>query len=213
VPKKRFGMRLFLFVIAAILLNAYEVNILSVNQDTAVIDKYVKKGVSGVVLCPYEGKRIVCARAVCFGKRAKLKVYDDLKNDAFALPLVTPKKGDKILLAKDYDRILIIAPNQFKYLKTKEKYKNATIINPDIFATFIEDAPTKEDFVNFAKKMNIGRIIFVLDKVYEVDAYSFYAIKTYGKNDVKYKSAFFTTFPNNIKNKNFEELYMSYIKR
>ena len=110
-------MRLFLFVIAAILLNAYEVNILSVNQDTAVIEKYVKKGVSGVVLCPYEGKKIICARVVCFGKRAKLKIYDDLKKEAFALPLVVPKKGDKILLAKDYDRILIIAPNQLEYLK------------------------------------------------------------------------------------------------
>ena len=93
-------MRLFLLVIAAILLNAYEVNILNVNQDTAVIDNYVKKGVSGVVLCPYEGKRIICARAVCFGKRAKLKIYDNLKNEAFALPLVVPKKGDKILFSK-----------------------------------------------------------------------------------------------------------------
>ena len=206
-------MRLFLLVIATILLNAYEVNIISVNQNTVKIDKYVKKGVSGVMLCPYDGKKIICARVVCFGKRAKLKIYDDLKKDSFALPLVTPKKGDKIILAKNYDRILIIAPNQIEYLKAKAKYKNATLISPDIFATFIEDAPTKEDFINFAKKMNIGRIIFVLDKVYEVDAYSFYAIKTYGKNDVKYKSAFFTTFPNNITNENFEKLYKSYIKR
>jgi hypothetical protein len=201
-------MRLFLLVIATILLNAYEVNIISVNQDTAVIDKYVKKGVSGVVLCPYEGKRIICARAVCFGKRAKLKIYDDLKKDSFALPLVTPKKGDKIILAKNYERILIIAPNQAEYLKIKAKYKNATIISPDIFATFIEDAPRKEDFINFAKKMNIGRIIFVLDKVYEVDAYSFYAIKIYEKNSVKYTNAFFTTFPNHLKIAN----YKSYIK-
>lgn len=206
-------MRFFLSVVAAVLLNAYEVNIINVNNDTAVIDKYVKKGVSGVVLCPYDGKKIICARAVCYGKKAKLNVYDDLKNDAFALPLVTPKKGDKILLAKDYDRILIIAPNQLEYLKIKQNYKNATIISPDIFATFIEEAPSKEDFINFAKKMNIGRIVFVLDKVYEVDAYSFYAVKSYGKNSVKYTNAFFTTFPNNIKNENFEKLYKSYIKR
>ena len=201
-------MRLFLFIIAAILLNAYEVNIISVKQNTVKIDKYVKKGVSGVVLCPYEDKKIICARAVCFGKRAILRVYDELKNDAFALPLVTPKKGDKIILAKNYDRILIIAPNQIEYLKAKAKYKNATLISPDIFATFLEKAPTKEDFINFAKKMNIGRIIFVLDKVYEVDAYSFYAIKSYGKNSVKYTNAFFTTFPNHLKIAN----YKSYIK-
>ena len=90
-------MRWVLSFLIFLSLNAYEVNILSVNNDIAIIDKYVKKGVSGVVICPYEDKKIICARAISFGKKAKLAIYDNLKNEAFALPIVYPKK-DKLLL-------------------------------------------------------------------------------------------------------------------
>ena len=145
-------MRIFILILTIVCLNAYEVKITGVNADVVTLDKYVKKGVSGVVLCPSEGKNIICARITAFGKKAKLSVYEELKNDAFALPNVFPKKGDTILLAKNYNRILIIAPNQLEYLKVKEKYKNATIISPDNFAAFVEEIPTQEDFVKFAKK-------------------------------------------------------------
>ena len=206
-------MRWLVFAVFAVLLNGYEVTITSVNSDIVTLDKYVKKGVSGVVLCPFEGKKIICARAVTFGKKAKLSVYDNLKNEAFALPIVLPKKGDKILLAKDYDRILIIAPNQLEYLKIKEKYKKATIISPDNFAEFLEDKPRRENFINFAKKMDIGRFIFVLDKIYEVDANSFYVVKKYGKNSAKYNEIFFTTYPKfDIKDNNMIIYYKNMIK-
>jgi len=188
-------MRWFFLFLSVVLLNGYEVTINSVSSDIVTLDKYVKKGISGVVLCPYQNKKIICAKAVAFGKKAKLEIYDNLKNEAFALPVVLPKKGDKIILAKNYDRIMIIAPNQYMYLTVKEKYKNAVIISPDVFANFLEDVPTKNEFINFAKKMDIGRYIFVLDKVYEVDADSFYAIKKYGENSQKYKEMFFTTYP------------------
>ncbi|ACM93549.1 conserved hypothetical protein [Nautilia profundicola AmH] len=206
-------MRWLFWLLAAVLLSGYEVSITNINGDVVTLDKYVKKGVSGVVLCPFEGKHIICAKAVTYGKKAKLKVYDNLKNEAFALPVVLPKKGDKILLAKNYNRILIIAPNQYLYLKTKENYKNAIIINPDNFAAFLEDIPTREEFINFAKKMDIGRYVFVLDKIYEVDADSFYAIKKYGKNSQKFKEMFFTTYPKfDINDKNMIAYYKSLIK-
>jgi hypothetical protein len=196
-----------------VLLNAYSVTITGVNSDTVTLDKYVKNGVSGVVLCPYGGREIICARAVCHGKKAKLLVYKDLKNNAFALPVVLPEKGDKILLAKNYDRILIIAPNQLEYLKMKEKYKNATVISSDNFAAFLDGIPSRKDFINFADKLNIGRIIFVLDKIYEVDADSFYVIKEYGNVHAGYKEMFFTTYPKfDLKGKNIVAYYKSMIK-
>ena len=206
-------MRWLYFVLAAVLLNGYEVTITGINGNIVSLDKYVKKGVSGVVLCPYENKKIICAKAVTFGKKAKLEIYDNLKNEAFALPVILPKKGDKIILAKNYNRIMIIAPNQYLYLKTKEKFKNAVIISPDIFANFLEEIPTKNEFINFAKKMDIGRYVFVLDRVYEVDADSFYAIKKYGKNTQKFKEIFFTTYPKfDINGKNMTAYYKSLIK-
>jgi len=206
-------MRWLFLVLTAVLLNGYEVTITNRNGDVVTVDQYVKKGVSGVVVCPYEGKNIICARAVMNGKKGKLEVYDNLANKAFALPLVLPKKGDKILLAKNYHRIMIIAPNQDIYLKVKENYKNDSVISPDVLAAFLEELPSKKEFVKFAKKMNIGRYVFVLDKIYEVDAESFYVINKYGKNSQNYKNIFFTSYPKlDIKENNLIAYYKSLIK-
>ncbi len=205
--------RWIFLVFSFIVLQAYEVTITNLKNNIAFIDKNIKVGITGVVLCPYEDKKIICAKAVSYGKKVKLYNYDNLKNRAFALPVVLPKKGDKIIFAKDYNRVMIIAPNQISYLKLKEKYKNMTLISPDILAPFLDDVPTKKEFINFAKKMDIGRYIFVLDKIYEVDANSFYVIKKYGKNDAKYKEIFFTSYPKfSIKDKNMISYYKSLIK-
>jgi len=93
-------------------------------------------------------------------------------------------------------------------------YQNFTIISPDVFAPFIDDLPEVEDFKNFAKDFNIGRIIFVLDKIYEVDSFSFYAVKVKDINfKAKYKKAFFVSYPNfDITAKNIEKYYKSIIK-
>ena len=201
-------MRWILFFLIFLSLNAYDVKILDTNSNIAFINKYVEKGISGVVICPYENKKIICAKAIFFGKKVKLEVYDNLKNKAFAVPIVYPKKGDKIIFAKNYNRVLIIAPNQREYLKVRENYQNNTIISPDIFASFIDEIPTKEEFIDFAKEMDIGRYIFVLDKIYEVDANSFYIIKKFGKNNAKYKEIFFT----NYKKEGIKENLLSYYK-
>jgi hypothetical protein len=206
-------MRFLVVLLCVIYAFGMEANIENVNKNIVTLNKPVTKGVSGVVLCPYEGKEIICARAVSLGKKAELKIYDNLKNDAFALPVVSPKKGDKIIFGKNYDRILIIAPNQEEYLKVKNRYKNATVISSDNFAAVIDDIPTKKDFVNFAKKLDIGRIVFVLDKIYEVDAYSFYAVKKYGNVSAKYNKIFFTTYPDfDLQQKKIISYYKKLIK-
>jgi hypothetical protein len=206
----------------------YEVKIKNIQNENIEVDKYVKRGVSGIVLCPYENKEIICARAVMLGTKGILRAYDNLKNDAFALPHVMPKIGDKIVLAKDYNRVMIIAPNQKSYLKVKKFLGNKTFISPDTFLTFLDEFPTKEDFINFAKKMDIGLYVFVLDKIYLVDAYSFYAIKEYElKENYRYVNPFFVTYTkfkisssitSKVKNlfssdiKNYQEYYKSLIK-
>jgi hypothetical protein len=205
----RFLIVLFLVINAF----ALEANIVRVDKNIVTLDKTVTKGMSGVVLCPYQNKEIICAKAVAFRNKAELLIYDNLKNDAFALPVVTPKKGDKIIFAKNYNRILIIAPTQEEYIKIKSKYKNATVISSDNFAAMIEELPKRSDFINFAKKLDIGRIIFALDKIYEVDAYSFYVIKKYGQVNAKYNKIFFTTYPAfDLKDKNIINYYKKLIK-
>ena len=208
---------IFVFLLAvAAFSQGISVKILSMKGDKITINGNLKKGINGVVLCPYENNKIICARAESLGgNEAKLYVYKALKNDAFALPLVVPKKGDEVLFAKDYSRIMIIALNQTSYLKTKEKYSKNTIIPIDLFAVFLNDNPTKKDFINFAKKMNIGRYIFVLDKIYEVDALSMQVINSYSNNykNKKFKLPFFTYYRfYDIKIKNPINYYKNLIK-
>lgn len=206
-------MRWLVLVLVSVFLFGYEVSIKSVNKNKAFLNETVQKGKSGIVLCPYNGMKIICARAVSFGDYAKLYTYDDLKNDAFALPLVKPKRGDGIVFGKDDKRIMIIAPTQTQYLKLKEKYKDSVVISSDVFASYIDELPKKKNFIEFAKKMNIGKYIFVLDKIYEVDAYSFYVLNSFGSNSDKYKKIFFTTYPDfDIKSENIIKYYKKFIK-
>lgn len=211
-------MRLILILLSAVLAFSYgiKVKILQVKGNRIIINATLKKGINGIALCPYENSEIICARVVSLGEdEALLYDYKSLKNKAFALPLVFPKKGDKAIFAKDYSRIMIIAPNQTLYLKIKEKYSKNTIIPIDTFALFLDKKPTKREFINFAKKMNIGRFVFVLDKIYEIDALSFQVINSYPNpyKTKKFKVPFFTYYNNyNMKIKNPINYYKSLIK-
>ena len=207
---------IFVLFLAVFAFAKIDATIISVNKDEALIDKNIKTGISGLVICPYSNEKIICARAVAFGKKVKFYNYETLKNDAFALPLVVPKSGDKIVFEKDYNRIMIIAPNQEIYLMLKKKYQTENvIISPDVFAAFLDDMPGINDFRNFAKVMNIGRYVFALNnKVYEVDSYSFYVINSHLlQKNASYTKAFFTYFSNfDIKTKNIQNYYLHLLK-
>jgi len=211
-------MRIFLILFLFVFSFSMEITTISnVKKNIISLSQNVKKGTSGIVLCPYENKKIICARCVSLGeKKAKLYVYKELENKAFALPIVYPKKGDKVIFSKNYNRIMIIALNQEVYLKLKEKYQNRfTIIPIDVFAAFLDDVPTKKDFVKFAREMNIGLFIFALDKIYFVDGESFYNInsKDYDfKVNLKFKRPFYSSYNFDITLKNPIEYYKKFIK-
>ena len=209
-------MRIFFILLFTISLYAggLVTQITNVSGNVITTEAHLKKGISGIVLCPYEKEEIICARCVSAGEnKALLYSYKALKNDAFALPVVFPKKGDKVIFGKNYKRIMIIAPNLETYLKLKNRFKNFTIIPVDLLGAFLEDEPTKADFINFAKKMDIGMYIFALDKLYEVDALSFYAIN---EEDFefkgKFKLPFYTSYPFDFDIKNPVSYYKSMIK-
>jgi len=209
----RIVLILFLFVFSF----SMETNIVNVKKDFIFVNQKVKKGTSGIVLCPYNNEKIICARCISLGdKKAKLYVYKNLKNPAFALPLVYPKKGDKVIFGKNYNRIVIIAPNQEIYLKLKEKYQNNFIIIPiDVFGAFLDDIPTKKDFISFARKMDIGFFVFALDKIYFVDGESFYMInsKNYDfKVNLKFKKPFYSSYDYDVNLKNPIDYYKHLIK-
>ena len=208
-------MRIFFILFLGVYLFGLQTEIVDINKDIITLNKNVKRGISGVVLCPYEGRKIICANCLSLGnQKAKLEIYDNLKNDAFALPVVYPKLKDEVIFGKDYNRVLIVALNQISYLKVKENLKGKVVIPVDTFAAFLDGLPTREDFIKFAKKMDIGVIVFVLDKVYFVDANSFYVVgeKNLNFNVKKFKLPFYSSYNFDIKEKNIINYYKKMLR-
>jgi hypothetical protein len=204
-------MRFLLFLFAAVFINAKIVSLVDVKGDRGEVNESVKRGVSGYVICPFDNQEIICARAVFYGKSVKFKAFDELQNRAFALPVVRPKKDDKIIL-NPYKRAVIIAPNQELYLKVKDYFSNKTLIHPDVLYVYLEGEVSKKGLINFAKDMNIDEYIFVLDRVYEVDANSFFAINSFDKFGTKsYNTLFFNSYSQK-KSKNMLKEYKRMIK-
>jgi len=207
--------KLFILFIAIFLNAAYISTITNVKGLNVKLDRHIREGISGVVLCPYENEKIICAKAISLGNYARLYTYENLKNDAFALPLVYPKKGNKIIFGKNYHRMMIIAPNQNIYLSLKNRFKHLSIIPIDVFAAFLDDeVPTKEDFVEFANKMDIGLYIFVLDKIYLVDANTLYVLNEEDSpfNIKRFKKPFYSSYRFDIKKENMLNYYKNILK-
>jgi len=204
-------MRFFVLFVIAVLGFSQDIILEKVNGSIGYINKSIQKGRSGYVICPFDKKEIICAKVIFFGNKVKFENYDELKNNAFALPVVTPKAKDKIIL-NNYKRILIIAPTQELYLKIKDMYKNKTVIHPDLLYVYLDGEISKEGLEEFAKIMNIDEYIFVLDKIYEVDANSFYAIKTFSKVNIHYKFIFYNSYKKGKTSKNMIKEYKSFIK-
>jgi hypothetical protein len=202
-------MRIILLFFIAVISFAFEVKIKKVVGDKIFLNSYVQKGLSGIVVCPYMKEEIICARVISNGKEANLYAYAKLKNNAFGLPLVYPKPGDKVIFGKNYNRIVIIAPNQTTYLKLKNRYKGNSIISPDVLVAFLGDEVDKKELINFAKDMDIGRYIFALkDGLYEVDALSFYVLNKIKFKGSDFKNAFFTYARNiDIKPVNYKKFF------
>jgi hypothetical protein len=183
---------------------AQQVTLTQVDGKLGEVDTILPKGMTGYLLCPFLNREIICGLAVSIGgNRVQFKVYDSLQNRAMALPVVIPKPGDKIIFQKDYRRVMVIAPDRQSYYNLVSQYreKGNVVVPSDLMAVFVEDddkVPTRQEFINFAKKLNIGRYIFLSDRgVEEIDALSLTPLRRVpwkGGGKVSYKVPFFTTY-------------------
>lgn len=172
--------------------NYTNTEILTTTSKSATIDKNIQNGLTGYVI----HNNMIIAKAVSIGDdNVKYLPFKALKNDALASPKVMPKKGDKIIFGLYNKRGLIIAPNQNSYIKTQNNHPNIKWISSDLFASYFENKPTKENFKNFCSDIKVGIIDFILDKEYIVDCESMTILET---NDIKYstdyKKPFFCSY-------------------
>jgi hypothetical protein len=186
-------------------------------KNAFVNDKNIEKGITGYVI----HNKMLISKAVSLGNgNVKYLPFEALKNEALATPKIMPQKGDEIIFGLYNKRGLIIAPNQDVYIKTKNRHKNIKWISSDLFASYFEEEPKKEDFKNFCNDVKVGIIDFVLDKEYIVDCQSMIILETEEIEKSKdYKKPLFCSY-NDFGSKFFSEIpdnwinyYKSFIKR
>ena len=79
-----------------------------------------------------------------------------------------PKAGDEVILGYNYQRGLLIAPNNSVYKKVTYFHKEREWIHPDVFAATLSrnghPTPLREDFEETCRSYNIGVVAFMFDK-------------------------------------------------
>jgi hypothetical protein len=171
--------------------NYTNTEILTTTSKSATIDKNIQNGLTGYVI----HNNMIIAKAVSIGDdNVKYLPFKALKNDALASPKIMPQKGDKIIFGLYNKKGLIIAPNQNSYIKTQNKYPNINWISSDLFASYFENKPTKEDFQNFCSDVKVGIIDFILDKEYIVDCESMTILETSKIKSSTYTKPFFCSY-------------------
>ena len=176
----------------------------------ATINGNVLVGSSGIVV--HNNIIIALAEAVSKNK-LKYLPYTNLTNRALATPKITPKVGDTIKMYHDYNRALIIAPNQEAYLNIKSKLKD--VVDSDLFVAMASDVTEleKKDFQKFCKAYDVGIVYFDLDKNYIVDCNTFKIIETTpNKTKPIYKKPLFSSYQLDKSDTNYINYYKNLIK-
>jgi len=182
-------------------------NIISSTSHYGIIDKNISK-MGGYLI---QQNKII-AKVISLGNnQIKYLPFEKLQNRALATIKVKPQKGDKVIFGLYNFRALIIAPDQKSYLNIKNSYPNITFVDSDIFATYINTAPKKEDFIQFCRDYNVGIIDFILDKEYIVDCETFYTLEEKNTTIKPYSKPFFITY-SKIKDAIFSSPPKSWIK-
>jgi len=94
----------------------------------------------------------------------ELSPYDGLRQNSLPSGTWSPKALDEVIIAYDYTRALLIAPNDDTYTSLTKSIPNVEWIHPDIFATYLSHTghptPLVSDFRRFCSASSIG-LLFI----------------------------------------------------
>ncbi len=86
--------------------------------------------------------------------------YDGLRQNSLPSGKWNPKVADEVIIAYDYERALLIAPNDDTYLSLTASIPNIEWVHPDLYATYLSHeghpTPLVEDFRRFCTASSIG---------------------------------------------------------
>ncbi len=161
------------------------------NDRAAVSAEHLQKGMSGFVVRAFDATHsTIIANALVeettpSGSRAILRLapYDGLLQSSLPMGSWTPKTGDTAVLAYDYDRSLLIAPNDESYDTLIRKNGRSEWVHPDHFATYLSreghPTPMVEDFRRYCTANSIGLLqIQAASTLFTLDCKSFTVLHT-----------------------------------
>lgn len=148
-------------------------------------------GLSGIVVRRFDSDHssiIADARVTAYDAQnqtatLQLGPYEALEQTALPRGTWKPQKGDALILAPDYSRALLVAPNATVYDRITAAMKTQQWIHPDRCAAYLSvsghPAPTREDFTGFCTENAVGLLYIHLEsRLYTLDCKSFTLLHT-----------------------------------
>jgi len=113
----------------------------------------------------------------------KFSSYDGLRQNSLPRGTWAPEAKDEVVIAYDYARAMVIAPNDDTYASLIASIPNVEWIHPDIFATYLSHqghpTPLVEDFSRFCTAASIG-LLFIqsAETLFTLDCKNFALLQT-----------------------------------
>jgi hypothetical protein len=150
--------------------------LISVNGDQGTVKlEQAQTGLSGVIVRHFnEEHSAIVANARINSYNAENNIatlsitpYDGLQQNSLPEGNWVPQPGDEVLIAPDYTRALLIAPNSTVYDRITSAFKTLTWVHPDRFTAQLSVAghpsPTQEDFNGFCTDNATGLLYIYLE--------------------------------------------------
>lgn len=141
--------------------------ITTVSTNSVQVAATIPKGTSGIVIHNY-GNNLSAITHILISngdKQATIHPYTGLWHEKLPNIKSDVIKGDKVIFGNFYDNLLIIAPNEEVYRKTKESIKRS-FVHPDIYAmdliTHNETEISLNNLKSFAQRNQVGLVLIAI---------------------------------------------------
>ncbi|HEX5622911.1 MAG TPA: plasminogen-binding N-terminal domain-containing protein [Sulfuricurvum sp.] len=185
--------------------------LLDLNENTgSIVSSDLKVGMSGFVVRHFANDHsaiIANARVESINSDTHralidLSPYDGLRQNSLPSGTWKPKISDEVVIAYDYERALLIAPNDDAYRAITKNLPNIEWVHPDTFATYLSHeghpTPILEDFHRFCTASSVGLLyIQSAETLFTLDCKNFALLQTAPSLQEKKESVtpFYTRVP------------------
>lgn len=207
-------MRIWIITLIALgVLNASSITapLLEIEGDrSSVVAEHLREGMSGFIIRQFDATHSTIIANARIEKvnpannRAILKLseYTGLRQEALPSGNWKPKVSDIAVLAYDYERAMIIAPNEDTYDAIAKSINGVEWVHPDHYATFLSyeghQTPLVEDFNRYCTANSVGLLyVHSADHLFTLDCKSFKVLQStpFAKVSAKEQTPFYSRIP------------------